>query len=49
MDIGEVLETGHCIHALRIALKRVDDTSEKELIHHSDRRCQYTIKNTHLY
>lgn len=28
--VGETLETEHCIHALRMALKRVDDTSEKK-------------------
>ncbi len=27
-----------------MALKRVDDTSGKELIHHSDRECQYASK-----
>ena len=42
--VGETLETGHCIHALRMALKRVDDTSGTELIHHSDRGCQYASK-----
>ena len=42
--VGETLKTGHCIHALRMALKRVDDTSGKELIHHSDRGCQYASK-----
>lgn len=42
--VGETLETGHCIHALRMALKRVDVTSGKELIHHSDRGCQYASK-----
>lgn len=36
MCIGETLETKHCIHALRMAPKRVDDTSKK-VIHHSDR------------
>ena len=30
--------------ALRMALKRVDDISGKELIHHSDRGCQYASK-----
>ena len=42
--VGETLETEHCIHALRMALKRVDDTSEKKVIHHSDRGCQYASK-----
>lgn len=42
--VGETLETSHCIHALRMALKRVDVTSGKELIHHSDRGCQYASK-----
>lgn len=42
--VGEALGTEHCIHALRMALKRVDDTSGKELIHHSDRGCQYASK-----
>ncbi|MBR8709532.1 hypothetical protein IX321_002348 [Bacteroides pyogenes] len=42
--VGETLETGHCIQALRMALKRVDDTSGKELIHHSERGCQYASK-----
>ena len=27
-----------------MTVKRVDDTSEKELIHHSDRGCQYASK-----
>lgn len=40
----KTLETSHRIHALRMALKRVDDTSGKELIHHSDRGCQYASK-----
>lgn len=42
--VGETLETSHCIHALRMVLKRVDDTSGKELIHHSDRGCQFVSK-----
>ena len=42
--VGETLETSHCIHALRMALGCVDDTSGKELIHHSDRGCQYASK-----
>lgn len=42
--VGNTFETGHCIHALRIARKRVDDTSGKELIHHSDREWQYASK-----
>lgn len=42
--IGKTLETGHCIHALYMVLKRVDDTSGKELIHHSDRGYQYASK-----
>ena len=46
--VGETLETGHCIHALRMALKRVDVTSGKELIHHSDRGCQYASKKIHI-
>ena len=42
--VGETLETSHCIHAFRMALKRVDVTSGKGLIHHSDRGCQYASK-----
>lgn len=42
--VGETLETGHCVHVLRMALKHVDDTSGKELIYQSDRGCQYATK-----
>lgn len=42
--VGETLETGHCIHSLCMAHKRVDYTSGKELIHHYDRGCQYESK-----
>lgn len=42
--VGETLEISHCIYALRMDFKRVDDTSGKELIHHFDRGCQYASK-----
>lgn len=48
MSVGKTLETKHCIHALHMALKRVDDTSKK-VIPHSDRGVLHTsnsvIKN----
>ena len=48
MSVGETLKTKHCIHALRMAPKRVDDTPKK-VIHHSDRGVLHTsnsvIKN----
>lgn len=42
--VGWAVGNTFCIHALRIARKRVDDTSGKELIHHSDREWQYASK-----
>lgn len=48
MSVGKTLETKHCIHALRMALKRVDYTPQK-VIHHSGRGVLHTsnlvIKN----
>ena len=39
--LGRTLEAIHAIHALEMALERVEGTEEGQLIHHSDRGVQY--------
>jgi transposase InsO family protein len=40
-SVGSTLETRHPVEALRMALPRVEGQAEVDLIHHSDRGCQY--------
>lgn len=40
-SLGDTLETCHPIEALKMALKRLDGMEKIDLIHHSDRGCQY--------
>lgn len=47
--VGETLETGHCIHALRMALKRVDDTSGKHSFITLTEDVNMPVKNTLPY
>lgn len=40
-SIGPTLETAYPVEALRMALKRIEGMTNINLIHHSDRGCQY--------
>jgi transposase InsO family protein len=40
-NVGSTLETAHPIEALRKALRRIEGQDNINLIHHSDRGCQY--------
>ena len=40
-SVGPTLETTYPVEALRMALKRIDGRTHNNLIHHSDRGCQY--------
>jgi transposase InsO family protein len=40
-NLGDTLETCHPVEALKMALKRLDYVEKIDLIHHSDRGCQY--------
>ena len=40
-SVGESLETTYPIKALKMALQRIENTEITDLIHHSDRGCQY--------
>ena len=40
-SVGPTLETTYPIEALRMALKRIEGMTNINLIHHSDRGCQY--------
>ena len=42
--VGETLEAKFTIEALKMALKRIDPNKQYDLIHHSDRGCQYVSK-----
>ena len=43
-SIGDTLETAYPLEALRMALERLKGAEEVNLIHHSDRGCQYASK-----
>lgn len=43
-SIGSTLETTYPLEALKMALERLDNKQGHELIHHSDRGCQYASK-----
>lgn len=54
-SVGETLETSYPIEALRMALKRIERAEDVNLIHHSDRGCQYAsseyiriLKDSHI-
>ena len=40
-SVGPTLETSYPIEALKMAMKRIEGKNDIELIHHSDRGCQY--------
>lgn len=40
-SLGDTLATCHPVDALKMALKRLDGVEKTDLIHHSDRGCQY--------
>ena len=40
-SVGSTLESSYSIEALRMALTRIQEQAEVNLIHHSDRGCQY--------
>lgn len=40
-SVGPTLETAYPLEALRMALKRIEGKTKVNLIHHSDRGCQY--------
>ena len=40
-SVGPTLETAYPVEALRMALKRIEGMTNINLIHHSDRGCQY--------
>ena len=40
-SVGPTLETAYPLKALKMALKRISGKKDIELIHHSDRGCQY--------
>ena len=40
-SIGPTLETVYPLEALKMALKRIEGVEYLDLIHHSDRGCQY--------
>lgn len=40
-SVGPTLDTGYPLQALETALKRIDGVENADLIHHSDRGCQY--------
>ena len=40
-SLGDTLETCHPVEALKMALKRLEHMEKIDLIHHSDRGCQY--------
>ena len=40
-SVGPTLETTYPVEALRMALKRIEGMTNINLIHHSDRGCQY--------
>lgn len=40
-SLGPTLETAYPLQALRMALKRIEGDESANLIHHSDRDCQY--------
>lgn len=40
-SVGPTLETAYPLEALKMALKRIEGTECHDLIHHSDRGCQY--------
>lgn len=40
-SVGPTLSASYSIEALRMALRRIDGISAPDLIHHSDRGCQY--------
>ena len=39
--VGPTLETCYPIEAIKMAMKRIEGRNDIELIHHSDRGCQY--------
>ena len=43
-SIGPTLETTYPLEALKMALKRIEGVECPDLIHHSDRGCQYASK-----
>jgi len=43
-SVGPTLETAYPIKALNMALERIDGQSTHNLIHHSDRGCQYASR-----
>lgn len=43
-SVGDTLETTYPIEALKMALKRIEGRSDINLIHHSDRGCQYASR-----
>jgi transposase InsO family protein len=43
-SVGPTLETSYPVEALRKALRRVEGEEEVNLIHHSDRGCQYASR-----
>jgi len=54
-SVGPTLETVYPLEALDMALKRLDGKTDIQLIHHSDRGCQYAcsdyvkrLKNNHI-
>ena len=54
-SVGPTLDTKYPIHALKMALKRLDGQEVIDLIHHSDRGCQYAslqyiklLKDNHI-
>ena len=54
-SVGPTLDTKYPIHALKMALKRLDGQKVIDLIHHSDRGCQYAslqyiklLKDNHI-
>lgn len=43
-SVGPTLETAYPMEALRMALRRIEGKDNVELIHHSDRGCQYASR-----
>lgn len=44
LALGETLDTAYPVEALNMALKRIEGVENVNLIHHSDRGCQYASK-----
>ena len=43
-SVGPTLDTDYPMEALRMALRRIEGKDEVNLIHHSDRGCQYACR-----